>query len=170
MDGPIPGENYTSDTKNYPWHRPPEYTDLDSAIEGAFKKLTEEDNAFGLLTMLEQGATVTQVTSMFLISGIGAGKWTPDFSVLMAGPVAHIIYLMAKGYGVKCNLGIDKKPMNFTSSFFNGMKKIKEDKLKKVISGLDVEEVLDTAQGGGFMGMTPSPASTDTQEQMLKGY
>ena len=27
--GPIPGENFTSDERNYPWHRPPEYTDTD---------------------------------------------------------------------------------------------------------------------------------------------
>ena len=35
FDGPIPGENFTSETKNYPWHRPPEITDYDEALEFA---------------------------------------------------------------------------------------------------------------------------------------
>ena len=30
--GPIPGENFTSDERNYPWHRPPEYTDMDLSL------------------------------------------------------------------------------------------------------------------------------------------
>ena len=29
FDAPIAGENFTSDTRNYPWHRPPEITDYD---------------------------------------------------------------------------------------------------------------------------------------------
>ncbi len=45
FEGPIPGENYTSDTKNYPWHRPPEFDDLDKAIDYIGKRLTKEENA-----------------------------------------------------------------------------------------------------------------------------
>ena len=32
-NAPIPGANYTSDTRNYPWHRPPDITDVDEALE-----------------------------------------------------------------------------------------------------------------------------------------
>ena len=58
FDGPIPGENYTSDTKNYPWHRPPEYDDLDKAIEYIGKRLTNQEYAVGVLTMLEAGIPI----------------------------------------------------------------------------------------------------------------
>ena len=30
---PIAGAHYTSDTRNYPWHRPPDITDYDGAVE-----------------------------------------------------------------------------------------------------------------------------------------
>lgn len=169
FDGPIPGENYTSNTKNYPWHRPPEYTDLDTAIEASFKKLTDEDNAVGLLTMLDQGVTVAQVASMFVISGIGGGKWTPDFAMILAGPIAHIIYLLAKGYGINCDLGIDKKKPIHTSSYFSSIKKINENKLEEVIDSIDISEV--TGGNEGFMGMGNSvpisPAPADVQNEML---
>ncbi len=152
MDGPIPGENYTSDTKNYAWHRPPEYTDMDSAIEASFKKLTSEEAAGGLLTMLEMGATVAELTQTFLISGIGAGKWTPDFAILMAGPVSHIIYLMAKGYDIDCDMGLDQKSTAPTSAFFNAMKK-DGAKIKEATADIDVEAIKGAAPKGGFMGM-----------------
>lgn len=168
MDGPIPGENYTSDTKNYPWHRPPEYTDMDSAIEASFKKLTDENAANGILTMLEMGATVASLTETFLMSGIGAGKWTPDFAILMAGPVSHIIYLMAKGYDIDCDLGIEEKSKAPTTAFFKAVKKDKS-KVADAVEGIDVEAIKGNAPKGGFMGMqnrqeTDTVSSGDTQQ------
>lgn len=159
MDGPIPGENFTSDTKNYPWHRPPEYTDLDAAIEASFKKLTADEAAFGLLTVIEMGMTIAQVTETFLMSGIGSGKWTPDFAILMAGPVSHIIYLMAKGYGIDCDLGIDQKNKAPTTAFF---KAAQIDKKKANVAGDDInlDQIKMNASGkGGFMGMNPEGES-----------
>lgn len=152
MDGPIPGENFTSDTKNYPWHRPPEYTDMDQAIEASFKKLTVDEAAFGLLTMLELGATVADLTHTFVVSGIGAGKWTPDFAILLAGPVSHIIYLMAKGYGIDCDLGITEKSKAPTTAFFKAVKLDKE-KISEVTDEMNVEQFTGNAPRGGFMGM-----------------
>jgi hypothetical protein len=152
MDGPIPGENFTSDTKNYPWHRPPEYTTLDDAIEASFKKLTEENAAYGILTMLELGMSVAHLTESFLMSGIGAGKWTPDFAILMAGPISHIIYLMAKGYDIDCDMGIDTEYRGPTTAFFEATKKDKK-KIEEATAGIDVEAIKGSAPSGGFMGM-----------------
>jgi hypothetical protein len=160
MDGPIPGENFTSDTKNYPWHRPPEYTNLDDAIEASFKKLTDDDAAFGLLTVIEMGATIADMTQAFVMSGVGAGKWTPDFAILLAGPVSHIMYLMAKGYGIDCDLGIEEKSKAPTTAFFKAVK-IDKKKVEEVTEDMDVEQFTGNAPRGGFMGMTERE-DTDT--------
>lgn len=146
FDGPIPGENFTSDTKNYPWHRPPEHTDLDKAIDDIAKKLLDEDSMVGILTMLENGVTIVDLTDMFLTSGIGAGKWTVDFALLLAGPTSHILYLMAKAYGIDCDLGIENKQKPMTKAFFDGFK-IDEKKAAKVADQVDVEEVKEKATG-----------------------
>lgn len=156
---PIPGANYTSDTKNYPWHRPPEVTNLDDAIELSFKKLTEENAAVGLLTMLEMGSTVAELTQTFVMSGIGAGKWTPDFAVLLAGPVSHIIYLMAKGYGINPDMGIDQKVKPPTKAFFKA-KQIEKSRVKDVVQDMSAEQ---------FQGQTPFSQMTETPAAQPQG-
>jgi len=159
MDGPIPGENYTSDTKNYPWHRPPEHTDLDAAIEASFKQLTDEDNSVGLLTMIEMGMDIATITDMFVTSGVGAGKWTPDFAILLAGPVSHIIYMMAKAYGLKCDLGIYEEKRPPTKAFFEMKERISAAKAAEASASVDLgaiqEQASETLPQGGFMGKSP---------------
>jgi hypothetical protein len=117
-NGPIPGENFTSDTRNYPWHRPPEIVDLDEAIEVMAKKIMEPKAANGLLTFLEMGMTVSTAVSTLVLGGIEAGKWTPDMALLLAGPTARMIELMAKKAGIKYRMGIEEDEEILTSNFF----------------------------------------------------
>lgn len=146
VQGPIPGENFTSDRKNYPWHRPPQHTDLDTAIEDVYKRLmTDEDTSTGILTMIEMGTDISTITDMIVHSGIGAGKWTPDFALLLAGPVAHIIYLMAKGYGLDPQLGWEPKRTVPTVGFFHQMKKINEASVRSALTGIDIDTEMKLA-------------------------
>jgi hypothetical protein len=165
LNGPIPGENYTSDTKNYPWHRPPEITDLDAGVEAAVKRLTEKDAAYALLTMLQAGVSVVVATDMFVTSGISSGKWTPDFAILLAGPVSHIIKLMADGYGIKYDMGLDNEPPP-TIEFLKGQQKIDPKKAVTVADSVAAQKAMFTdkadaqqqPQGVGLMG-APDPNS-----------
>lgn len=166
LSGPIPGENYTSDTKNYPWHRPPEFTDTDKAIDMIAKRLLSDEGSLGILTMLEMKVPVVNITDMFLTSGIGAGKWTPDFALLLAGPVAHILCLMAEAHDIDYDLGIEDKRPKSTSVY---LKALQEDskRIATVRDNIDVTEVKEKAaaqapmgggqpqekQPGGFMAM-----------------
>lgn len=161
FDGPIPGENYTSDTRNYPWHRPPEYKDIDLALDAAAKKLMDKKSAVGILTLLESGLTVASVTTMFVISGVGAGKWTPDFAVLMAGPVARMIELMAKGAGIDYTMGTEEREDFTTINFFKGLQEVSSKEAQKGIKNLvqNVEEVKDTV-----------PTEPKVKSQELTGF
>jgi hypothetical protein len=195
FDGPIPGENYTSDTKNYAWHRPPEFDDIDKAIDYIGKRLTTEENAVGLLTMIESGLPLTDLTQMFLMSGVGAGKWTLDYALLLAGPVCHIMLIMAKAYGLKYNLGFDNKEIAAkppTAAFFDAIKEI--NSAKAAAAGrtamdqiADIQQnTSDTMKNGslvsktpkpkfnGFMNSQPQPSTSgavpqDEQQKMLGG-
>lgn len=118
FEGPIPGENYTSDTKNYPWHRPPEVTDMDKAIELIARKVMSEPLCFNIITMLEVGVPVISITGIILMQGIGAGKWTPDYAIMLAGPTCHIIMIMAESYGVKYTTGLDTNYKPKTKHYF----------------------------------------------------
>lgn len=158
LDGPIPGENFTSDTKNYPWHRPPEITDFDKAIEAAMKQLSERTSAYNLLNTISIGIPLSTLATMFVTSGIGAGKWTPDFAILLAGPVCRIMELMAKDAKVDYTLGLDDEPLP-TSAFFSTQKEqVTEASVAKAIK--DKEKVTDqvkeemATQRRGFMNRT----------------
>lgn len=164
VQGPIPGENFTSDRKNYPWHRPPQHTDLDTAIEDVYKRLMgDEEVSTGVLTMIEMGTDISTVTDMIVHQGIGAGKWTPDFALLLAGPVAHIIYLMAKGYGLDPQLGWEPKRTVPTVGFFKQMKKINEASVRSALTGIDIDTEMKLANGQhqGSMSLPVDPASKE---------
>lgn len=107
-EGPVPGENFTSDTKNYAWHRPPEITDMDTAIEASIKQLSSKTGTYGVLNMILSGLPVVKAAELFVMSGVSKGKWTPDFAILLAGPVAKMIEIMAKDAEIEYNMGIDE--------------------------------------------------------------
>lgn len=169
--GPIPGENFTSDTKNYPWHQPPEFTDINKALDMVAKKLTEFQRANSIMTVVEMGAPLTRVADMILTAGIGEGKWTPDFALLMAGPVTRMIELICIGFDVEYTVGIEEDEDDFnTGTFFEEGKKLKENTsgfelLKEELPNLkqDAQESSAAAgdegktsdlQQGGFMAMS----------------
>ena len=160
-DGPIPGANFTSDTRNWPWHRPPDITTLDKAVEYVTRDLNDDDDGLRYMSMLEAGVPITTITDIIVTKGIGRGKWTPDFALLAAGPVARILMIMAKGYKIDYQLGLDEElivPSPNTLREFAGDPTLeKEEKPKKKVKEEEVEE--------GFMSM----ASDDEQNSML-GY
>lgn len=179
VDGPIPGENFTSDTRNYPWHRPPEYTSLDDAIEASVEKLTEEKSVFGLLSLLQNGMSVAAATDIFVTSGIGSGKWTPDFALLLAGPVARTIKMLADGYGIEYRMGIEDNEPLPSPQALKEMMKIEEEKagdIGEAVSGAVTEiqaEAQDVIPQGGIGAPQPEDkefvAPADEQDAML-GY
>lgn len=120
-NGPIPGQNFTSDNRNRSWHRPPEVVDFDEAVEMVAKKIMEPKAANSLLTFLEMGMTVATATSTLLLGGMSAGKWTPDMMLMIAGPTARMIELMAKQAGIKYRMGIEEDEEILTANFFTQM-------------------------------------------------
>lgn len=160
--GPIPGENYTSNTKNYPWHRPPKYTNLDDAIEWSYKKMME--NPVGLLTMLKAGMPVPVLVELFLLAGMGEGNWTPDFMILMAGPIAHIMYLMAMSADIEPNMDLEDKPPAITPGFTDLLKKMKSARDTPKTVDVDLTKVKETASG--FMSMGGSEEMSELSDEM----
>src|SRR6056300_1250004 len=87
--GPIPGENFTSNEKNYPWHRPPDYTDIDSALEKVVSDFEDDPSVMHkYMSFLSVGIPVTTVTDIIVTKGLSQGYWTVDFGILLAGPIA----------------------------------------------------------------------------------
>lgn len=178
--GPIPGANYTSDTKNYPWRQPPEFTDLDEALNYMGRKITQFKVANGILTMAELGLPLYKIASMILLIGMGEGKWTADYMLLMAGPVTRMIELICIGFEVEYDVGIDDDDDNFTTGHFfkNDMElkspgfKILEEEMPEVVEAANDQGTSEVApetepnlQMEGFMAMSQPPAQMGKEKE-----
>lgn len=176
FDAPVPGENYTSDTKNYPWHRAPDFDDVDVAVEYMMKKLLDDTTSQSLLTFISMGATVASVTDLLVTEGIAKGKWTPDFAILLAGPIARIICLVCKANDVEYNLGVEKKYTGPTKVLFKELAKTAENKkleekgqMSPLVSQLLATKGINTdskgpmtdavAPSSGFAGLAQQPVA-----------
>lgn len=160
MDGPIPGENFTTDTKNFPWHRPPQYTNMDDAVEAVMKKVFDDESSGAFLTMIEMGFTIVSVAQLLVMSGVGAGKWSVDFGILLAGPVAHILVIMCRSYGIDFELGIDPESKTPTTSFFRAAAKVDPEEVQERLAGEDVAAGEEETDGDAPEELTPPPPST----------
>ena len=109
FEGPIPGENFLTDTKNYPWHRPPDLVDYDETVSYMLSKIDEPEQIELVFAMLGIDAKVTTVVSTLLLQAISKGKFTIDMAMLIAGPLARYIERQAKNAGVKYDMGLENK-------------------------------------------------------------
>lgn len=177
FNGPIPGENYTADTKNYPWHRPPDITDLDEAIDMASKKLLDEDTLQNIITMMEMGIPLVTIADAFTTSAVGAGKWSIDTAIMLAGPVTHMLIILAKGYGIKNVVtGLDKKKRPITKAFFDAQREFDVNKAQSAAEGIDVEGIQEQAEAnvpvpskGGFASANPMLGKEMMKETSKEG-
>jgi hypothetical protein len=101
FDGPIPGANLTAETRNYPWHRPPDHTDFNVAVTALLAKLGQRKEIELAYSLIELEVPVFVITSNFLMRQIMRGVIAIDLAILAAGPVARYIEIMAKDNGQK---------------------------------------------------------------------
>tara|TARA_B110000114_G_scaffold175572_1_gene205243 strand:- start:157 stop:732 length:576 start_codon:yes stop_codon:yes gene_type:complete len=109
LDAPIPGGNYTSDTRNYSWHRPPDLVDYDQAVDYLINKIDEPEQIEVVFAMLGIDAHITTVVTTILLQAVSKGKIGIDLAILVAGPLARYIEISAKDVGMKYELGVENK-------------------------------------------------------------
>lgn len=167
FDAPIAGENFTSDTRNYPWHRPPEITDYDDGVDYLIEKLSEQEQAELTYSMLEIGLPITTVVSSMLMQGIAKGKFPIDLALLMAGPLARYIEIIANKNDIKYEMGVEEKNRQpITPTSLKMALGIFED--DDEVEEVEVEESPEGA--AGFMAPPmegDEPASDEEQAAML---
>lgn len=167
FDAPIAGENFTSDTRNYPWHRPPEITDYDDGVDYLIEKLSEQEQAELTYSMLEIGLPVTTVVASMLMQGIAKGKFPIDLAILMAGPLARYIEIIAVQNDIKYEMGVDEKNRQpITPTSLKMALGIFED--DDEVEEVEIEESPKGAEG--FMSppmVGDEPASDEEQAEML---
>ena len=99
--GPIPGQSLTKEPGAAPWEKPPQFVDIDDAMQFVFERVTEPRAAHKLLALMEAGVPVTSIVETILKTGFMEGKWTPDLMLLMIKPLAAVLIKIAQMYEVE---------------------------------------------------------------------
>jgi len=165
FDGPIPGENYTSETKNYPWHRPPDLAGVQEVVESAMERMSQPEQSSIILSGLEAGGTILDFVSYAMLSGVGKGRTSIDTAILAAGPIARYIEAMANAEGITPDKGWKTEPNIVTKTDVE----LSLGRLPKE-EDVDEEDTPDDEPATGLMAASSKDtASPDTQMAML-GY
>ena len=106
FDAPIAGANYAADTRNYPWHRPPDLVNYDEGVDYLIQKMNEPQELELVYALLDIDAHISTIVSSLLMQGISRGKFSIDLAVLMAGPIARYIGILADEQDIKYNMGV----------------------------------------------------------------
>lgn len=173
--GPIPGENYTSDVRNYPWHRPPDFVQIDEAIDFITEQLTDEEMGFKMMNLVEAGLTLATATDFYLTIGISEGRWTPDFAILLAGPVCRILEIMSKSYEIEYDLGIESNKPTITAAFAREMA-ANPDRAEEAAQAVsdasqDIKDEAATQAPGGLMRpLSEAPVAPEDDQLAMLGY
>ena len=108
LKAPIPGENLTQDTRGYAWHRPPQYPDFDDAFEYFIDTvLGEKDRLLAGITLVSSGVSAMSALNTVLLNMVGAGKITPDMSLMIAGPAYKVFTSALDDMGIEYLTGFD---------------------------------------------------------------
>jgi hypothetical protein len=107
--GPIPGQSLARAPGSYPFEQPPQFTDPQEAFEALLEGLSETKATIRLLNMLELGVPVYSLVYTLLMTGFAEGKWTPDVALLMAEPLATLLFRLARDAGIEAVPGVEEE-------------------------------------------------------------
>lgn len=170
LKSPIPGENFTSNTKNYPWHRPPEVAGYDETVATLIKRLDNVKEGELIYSLVELDVPVYAIVSAFLKKNIARGVISIDMALLAAGPVARMIEIIAKNNGQTADMTTEDPgdvPITPTSL----MARFGDPDAITRVAADGLTPANDDEEGMGLMAAAPEEvvevASDDEQAAML---
>lgn len=168
LRGPIQGENLTNESRNYPWHRPPQYPDFDSAFKYFVDEvIANERKLKSGMTLVMGGVPATTAVTTQLLNMVSTGRISPDVSLILAGPAYKVFTRMLDLAGIDYLTGFESP--EDTAMFYKklqeeGTPPSKEAPLPKEVT----EEAIKAAEEvqlpkGGLMG-----APSDEEEEIVE--
>jgi hypothetical protein len=161
--GPIPGENYLADTKNYPWHKPPDIVDYDEGVEYMMQKLGEKPAVAAIAALTKKETSILELTKYNVLGELKAGTFSIDLGLLLAGPIAKTIEMIAKSQNVDPYLGWEQEPTLLTSDMLDRTEGIDPKKLSE-----DTQNTVDSVEEEPKEGLMAEPTIQDGEEAPIE--
>lgn len=110
MQRPIPGQSLTNSPDSpYPWEQPPEFTEIQPAIESLYVSLTEDDAYEAIVDLIDADNTIADAAQVVLYAGFEEGLWNPDLMTLLIEPTMYLIMGLVERAG-RLEYKIDREP------------------------------------------------------------
>ena len=110
MQRPIPGQSLTNSPDSpYPWEQPPEFTEIQPAIESLYVSLTEDDAYEAIVDLIDADNTIADAAQVVLYEGFEEGLWNPDLMTLLIEPTMYLIMGLVERAG-RLEYKIDREP------------------------------------------------------------
>jgi len=110
MQIPIPGQSLTNSPDSpYPWEQPPEFTEIQPAIESLYVSLTEDDAYEAIVDLIDADNTIADAAQVVLYAGFEEGLWNPDLMTLLIEPTMYLIMGLVERAG-RLEYKIDREP------------------------------------------------------------
>ena len=102
FEGAIPGQSMAaSPDSKMPWDGAPQYAGIKEASEAIFLSLLEEENLTSILDLLENNISISEITTVLLMTGFSKGQYSPDLLMMLIEPVMYMIMAIADKFGIE---------------------------------------------------------------------
>lgn len=147
---PIPGQSLTRTPGSSPTQRPPQFADVNDALEFLWGNITNPRMATRLLLIMKKGTSAEYIARAIAFQGFMTGKWTPDVALLLLKTLMRMIVTLGESKGIKVHVfNKDKEQEKFLDQFL-------DETPQNTNSDNDGDE-------------TPAPAASDMKSQLAGG-
>lgn len=156
VDGPIPGQVFTSNLKGMPMDRPPQEVDPKNFIHKFIKILSKPKTIKRVISLIDVGTPIDILASQMLSGMVREGITTPQVALLAAPAVVTMIGRMGEAANLEIkvsNEGSEDLPDDFDRMIFK-LKQSRSDKLDEIqkVAEISTEELSDLPMTeGGLM-------------------
>jgi len=99
---PIPGSSLTNSPETpYAWEQPPQFVELQPAIDALFIELTEPEAYYSTMDLVRNEVPIADIAQVILTDGFQKGMWNPDLMLLLIEPTMYMIIAFAEKAGIQ---------------------------------------------------------------------
>jgi len=109
IDAPIPGQSLTAPLGDRPWQNPPEYVEVEDALEYYIPKVLDPEFSVELLDIIEMGIPLTTIANSLQLASVMEGKHSIDVGILVIPVLVELMITLADANEVEYVSGMSRE-------------------------------------------------------------
>ena len=108
IDAPITGQSLTAPLGDRPWQNPPEYVEVEDALEYYIPKVLDPEFSVELLDIIKMCIPLTTIANSMQNASVMEGIHNVDVGILALPAIVELLALVAKENDVPYKTGLEK--------------------------------------------------------------